>query len=106
VVTTKDVVFFGRVWFYSWVHFDYVNVREKRRGNEEWTSQRRGLLRAQDTQRRQTKQKKTTTTQKNKHMSNTDPTKKTTLNKTKQNKNKHGGFFVYLNDNMFDFWLN
>jgi hypothetical protein len=50
--TTKDVVFFGRVWFYSWVHFDYVNVREKRRGNEEWTSQRRGLLRAQDTERR------------------------------------------------------
>ena len=85
MVTTKDVVFFGRVWFYSWVHFDYVNVREKRRGNEVWTSQRRGLLRAQDTQRRQTKQKKTTTTQKNKHMSNTDPTKK---NNTEQNKAK------------------
>ena len=51
------------------------------------------------------KQSKKTTTQKNKNMSNTDPTKKTTLNKTKQTKT-NTALFIYLNGNMFDFWLN
>jgi len=97
VVTTKDVVFFGRVWLYSWVHFDYVKVREKRRGNEEWTRQRRGLLWAQDTERRQTKQK-TTTTQTLQKKNNTEQ------NKAKQKQTRR--LFVYLNGNMLGFWLN
>ena len=88
------------MWFYTWVHFDYINVKEKRKGNKEWTSQRRGLLRAQDTELKKNKAKKTTTL-KTKNMSN--PTKK---NETEQNKAKQKQtrrFFVYMNGNMFDF---
>jgi hypothetical protein len=55
--------------------------------------------------RAKTNKAKKTTTQKNKNMSNTDPTKKTTLNKTKQTKT-NTALFIYLNGNMFDFWLN
>ena len=50
-----------------------INLRENKRGNQEWTIQRNWQhLGTQDTRRRQRNQN---TTQKTKKMSNTDPTK-------------------------------
>ena len=52
----------------------YINVRENRRGNQEWTIQRYWQhLGAQNTGQRQTKHKNTTKHRKLRMMSNTDP---------------------------------
>jgi len=61
--TSRVAIFFlEHLSFFSIIFsslvFWYINVRENRRGDQEWTIQRHRQHRVEDTERRQTKRKK------------------------------------------------